>query len=282
MLAGVSDAPSAVPPAFAGVDQMPDPAMLVRAMDETSEWAATKVLRAQAEAWLTARAGDRYLDVGCGPGDAAIALARAAGAPVIGIDASQVMVDEASRRGQSAGVPVEFRVGDAQRLPFEDQTFAGCRSERTFQWLDDPPAALAEMARVTRPGGAVVVIDTDWGTFASHHPDPHLNERMKTALFGRRAGFMIGRRLRSMFDRGGFSDVEIVAATHLVTAWDPAVRPQPPGFPPFAMILQGIAESGAVTEEEAHTWARQLEQAGHDGEFFASLTMFAVAGRTPG
>ena len=47
------------------------------------------------------------------------------------------------------------------------------------------------------------------------------------------------------------------------------------------MILQGIAESGTVSEEEAVTWTQQLEQTARDGHFFASLTMFAVAGRKP-
>ncbi|HUQ62346.1 MAG TPA: methyltransferase domain-containing protein [Acidimicrobiales bacterium] len=279
----MSDAPSAVPLGFAGVDHMPDPAVLVRAMDETGTWPATQELRRQAITWLHAGNGRTFLDIGCGPGDAAIALAEKVGpgGRVVGIDASQVMVDEATTRAEAAAAAAEFRVGDAQNLEFADDTFDGCRSERTLQWVDSPETALAEFKRVTRPGGTVVVIDTDWGTFAPYHPDPQLTQRVQGAIFGRRPGFVIGRSLRSLFVKTGLDDVRVRAATHLIPDWDPTARPGPPGFPPFAMILQGISESGAVSEKEALTWIQQLEQTARDGHFCASLTMFAVAGRKP-
>ncbi|HEX8770275.1 MAG TPA: methyltransferase domain-containing protein [Acidimicrobiales bacterium] len=282
----MSDAASAVPAGFAAVDQMPDPAMLVRAMDETSQWPATVQLRRQAATWLLSDSGQDFVDVGCGPGDAAIALAQevAPAGRVVGIDASQVMIDEATRRASAAGVAgaaTDFRVGDAQDVGFEDETFDGCRSERTLQWVDSPEAALAEFKRVTRPGGTIVVIDTDWGTFAPYHPDAATTLRIQAALFGRRPGFTVGRRLRSMFVIAGLADVRVTAATHLMTDWDVATHPGPPGLPPLAMILRGVAESGAVSQDEAVTWAQQLEQAARDGHYCASLTMFAVAGRKP-
>lgn len=283
MIPGVSDPSSAFPPAFAAVDQMPDPALLVRTMDETSQWPATVLLRRQAITWLEPGAGQEFLDVGCGPGDAAIAVARemAASGRVVGVDASQVMVDEAARRADAGGVAAAFRIGDAQALEFDDDRFDGCRSERTLQWVDSPEHALAELKRVTRPGGNVVVIDTDWGTFAPHHPDPAMTERVKTSVFGQRPGFTIGRRLRSLFVNAGFDDIRITAATHLSVEWDPATRPSPAGFPPFSMILESVVSSGALSQDEADTWIEQLARTARDGQFFASLTMFAVAGRKP-
>jgi SAM-dependent methyltransferase len=279
----VTDQPTGVPPGFAAVDAMPDPAMLVRAMDETGEWPAIRQLRQQASEWLGARTDQRLLDVGCGPGDAAIALAEAMAGrgQVVGVDASQVMVDEANHRAEMAGVAAAFRVGDAQSLEFDDDSFDGCRSERTLQWLTEPQLALAELRRVTRPGGTIVVIDTDWGTFAPYHPDQAMTERVLSIVFGQRPGFLIGRRLRSMFIDAGLADVKVAAAVHLATDWDPAARPGPPGFPPFSMILGGVIESGGLSEAEADVWVEQLVQTARDHSFFASLTMFAVAGRKP-
>lgn len=257
--------------------------MLVRAMDETGEWEATKQLRHQASEWLRPEPGQKLLDVGCGPGDAAIGLALAIspGGEVVGIDASQVMVDEANRRADLADATAAFRIGDAQALEFDDDTFDGCRSERTLQWLDRPEDAVAELTRVTRPGGTVVVIDTDWGTFAPYHPDVATTEQIKTIMFSHRPGFVVGRRLRSMMLGAALTDVRIIAATHLACDWDPAVRPAPMGFPPFAMILRGIAESGNLSAGEVTAWIEQLEQTARDGQFFASLTMFAAAGCKP-
>ena len=69
------------------------------------------------------------------------------------------MVDEARRRGLPTAT-----VGDATSLPFPDDFFDGCWADRTFQHLADPHKALAELARVTRSGGRIVVVDPDYDT----------------------------------------------------------------------------------------------------------------------
>src|SRR4029079_18749561 len=77
---------------------------------------------------LAATPGSRLLEVGCGLGDDAAALARrvAPGGSVVAVDGSQAMVDEARRRyGDGAGL--SFEVADATRLPYEDATFDGSR-----------------------------------------------------------------------------------------------------------------------------------------------------------
>jgi len=67
---------------------------------------------------------------------------------------------------------VEFRQGDAHELPFPDANFDGCLSTLVFVHLADPARALAEMVRVTRSGGTIVLRENDYGTLAldSSHP----------------------------------------------------------------------------------------------------------------
>ena len=102
--------------------------------------------------------GDRVLDVGCGTG----VVARAAvdrvrpGGRVVGLDASPGMLAVARDRG--AGV--EWRQGSAERLPFEDGSFDAVTSQFALMFFDDRDGAVAEMARVLVPGGAVGV--TTW------------------------------------------------------------------------------------------------------------------------
>ena len=96
------------------------------------------------------------LDVGCGPGGFC-RLAAETGATVVGIDASQALV-EISRQRVPAG---HFDVGDMQFLPYENGSFDVVTGFNSFQYATDPVAALREAGRVARPGGTVHVVI--WG-----------------------------------------------------------------------------------------------------------------------
>ncbi len=97
-------------------------------------------------------AGERLLDVGCGPGALASALAHHAGAEnVCGVDPTEAFVERTHRRVPGA----DLRVARAEELPFEDGVFDRALSQLVFQFVDDPAAAAAEMVRVTRSGGLV-------------------------------------------------------------------------------------------------------------------------------
>ena len=73
-------------------------------------------------------------------------------------------VNDSYTTDAGTGLPVEFVLGNVERLPFADGAFTACRSERMFQHTSDPLQAMRELARVTRSGGQVVVFDTDWET----------------------------------------------------------------------------------------------------------------------
>ena len=100
--------------------------------------------------------GVRYLDVGCGAG-AAARLAAARGARVFGIDAAEAMIAIA-RENTSSGA---FEVGDLEALPFADAAFDVVTGFNAFQYAANPVVALREAGRVTRDGGAIVVMT--WG-----------------------------------------------------------------------------------------------------------------------
>ena len=102
------------------------------------------------------------LDVATGTGGLAIELARLAPDAVIcGLDISRGMVDVASARVErhGPGGTVRLLLGEALKLPFPDGTFDFAVSAYLLRNVGDLPAAFAEMARVTRPGGRVVAMD---------------------------------------------------------------------------------------------------------------------------
>lgn len=109
-------------------------------------------------------AGRRILDLACGPGAGLIALARAANWQVFGVDLSVRMVTLARRIAwaSSVGERCYFVVGDVSRIPFGDAFFDAVLMECTLSSMPDKAAALAEMARVTRPGGWVSIHDMAW------------------------------------------------------------------------------------------------------------------------
>lgn len=99
------------------------------------------------------------LDVACGPGILACALAGHA-RHVTGIDITPAMIAQAEARQAAAALGnVAWQVGDATALPFEDGRFDRVTTRYSFHHMPDPAAALAEMKRVCRPGGRIVVID---------------------------------------------------------------------------------------------------------------------------
>lgn len=114
--------------------------------------------------------GDRVLDLGCGTGKMGLLISDRA--RVVGVDVSMAMLHAARRatgatahpggRGREASGsrsrPALVQ-GSAFRLPFRDRAFAAAVSGFVLRNLDDLPKALAELARVVRPGGMVSLVD---------------------------------------------------------------------------------------------------------------------------
>jgi ubiquinone/menaquinone biosynthesis C-methylase UbiE len=101
---------------------------------------------------LAPRAGETWLDVGCGAGHVA-ELAAAAGADVTGIDLSPRLVGVAKARAEAGGYDIDYSVGDAENLAVADASFDIVSSSFGMIFAPDHAAAARELARVTRPGG---------------------------------------------------------------------------------------------------------------------------------
>jgi ubiquinone/menaquinone biosynthesis C-methylase UbiE len=104
--------------------------------------------------WLNAPNNLRWLDVGCGNGAFTEELiGRCAPAAVTAIDPSDDQL--AYARARPSARMADFRVGDAQKLSFDDDSFDAAAMALVIAFLPDPATAVAEMARVVRPGGLV-------------------------------------------------------------------------------------------------------------------------------
>jgi SAM-dependent methyltransferase len=119
----------------------------------------SRLVAPQFLAWLGVDAGAAWLDVGSGTGALSSAvLDTASPGSVMGIDSSEGFVGHA----RSAVPGATFVVGDAQSLPFEDDSFDVVVSGLVLNFVPDKPRAVAEMTRVARPGGTVAVYVWDY------------------------------------------------------------------------------------------------------------------------
>lgn len=104
------------------------------------------------------------LDVGCGVGQTACYLAETYGCRVVGVDISPKMVERSWERAKRKKLTgrVEFRVADAQELPFEDAAFDAVITESVTAFPEDKQQAVNEYTRVTKAGGAVGLNESTW------------------------------------------------------------------------------------------------------------------------
>jgi demethylmenaquinone methyltransferase / 2-methoxy-6-polyprenyl-1,4-benzoquinol methylase len=104
----------------------------------------------------------RVLDVATGTGDLALLIARShPDATIVGLDPSARMLDVGREKiaARSLGDRVTLEQGDAERLPYERASFDGLSIAFGIRNVPDRPAALAEMARVVKPGGRVAILE---------------------------------------------------------------------------------------------------------------------------
>jgi SAM-dependent methyltransferase len=107
--------------------------------------------------------GDAVLDIACGTGNAALAAAARGASPVVGVDLEPALLELA--REAAPGVPVDWRVGDAEALPVDGGAFNVVVSTFGVMYASDQPAAASELARAAAPSGRVVLANWVPGSF---------------------------------------------------------------------------------------------------------------------
>jgi SAM-dependent methyltransferase/GNAT superfamily N-acetyltransferase len=263
---------------YRNVDAARDPDSLAGQLDGIAAVPFLAAEKQRSLELLGLDAGDAVLDVGCGSGPELerLALIVGLGGRVVGLDRSGTLLGAARSRLVDVLGGVELVQGDAGALPFSDGEFDACRADRTLQHLASPSEALAEMGRVTRPGGRVVVTESRWGLVA-----PSLDQVVTDSILGlmatgsEQAGW-VGYRLAAMFEQSGLSDVRSVTGDHTVG--------DPDDFFVFTH-LHGLAADAAraavVTVAEATVWLERLTDLLARGEAFAMVLVLHVAGVKP-
>jgi SAM-dependent methyltransferase len=253
---------------FAHVDDQPDPQAWIGVLDRLRSDPHYAPYKARIADLLDPAPGRRYLEIGAGTGADAIDLARRCGVQVVGVDSSVAMVEEARRRGLAEAV-----AADADALPFDADRFDGAWADRTFQHLAEPGRALAEMTRVVRPGGMIVVADPDYGTQVVNIPDQELAERVLRFRAGV-GNWGLGHQMSRLFVEAGLTDVRADAFPIVLT--DPTALDNALGLRTWAGLA---ADQGLLEPEDVTRWEAALDAAAAGGWFLYTFCIFLTTGR---
>lgn len=211
---------------------------------------------------------DSVLEVGAGTGVVARAVARrvSTSTRVIAEDPSAPLLVAGRERAREAGLDdrIEFVEGDVHALDHPDRSFDVVIAHTVFSHIADPGQALREMARVTRPGGRVVVFDGDIASWTFTHPDTGLNASVHEALLGTvAANPHVMRDLPALADSSdlriaGF-DAHALAEAGSGSYWLSTADT----YVPLA------ARTGRIHADDADRWLEWQHRASDSGTFFA-------------
>lgn len=242
---------------------------LARALECQSSDFAWSVVPSPGEAWL---------DVGCGEGRFAIALKVAVGSQgrAVGVDLDTSQIARADQRSRRQRTAVEFVVGDATSLPFDDRCFDGCCCERVFQHLSNRERALREMLRVTKPGGWICVSDPDWDTLMIDAPNRDLTRKIVGHTCDQLRNGWSGRELPRLFCNAGLMPHSVLAGSLVLTDFNMADE-----LYALRASARRLGETGAAPIADIESWVSSLEQASANGQFFCCMTGLTVTAQKP-
>lgn len=222
------------------------------------------------------------LDAGCGPGADVIPMAKLIreGGTITGVDLSESMLADARNYAKVEGVEnrVSFVCASVSNLPFPDASFDSVRAERLFQVLPPekipPEQVFSELLRVLKPGGSMVLIDSDWASASVDFPDLDL-ERKFMDIFARkcRPNGYSGRQFKRWMAEAGLKDIQTRGFARIAETLDQC--------PLGAWLAEDAKKQGWASDEEADFWLNTLKQRDEAGSFYASANMVVTAGRKP-
>jgi len=220
---------------------------------------------------LALRPGERVVDIGAGPGFLVAEMA-AEGARVVAVDPS------ASMRELARGRDVDFEVvdGSAERLPLPDGSVDAAVATQVLEYVPDVPGALAEIRRVLRPGGRVLLLDTDWDSVVWHSGDPDRTRAVLDAWEEHLADPYLPRTLGGALREAGFVEVT-PSVWPLFNAGADRNTFSATLVPVIAAFVVGRR---GVTEESARGWVDDLAALG-EATFF-SINRYLFRARLPG
>jgi len=168
---------------------------LSQVYDRINPFIWNEAMRDEAIGWLDLDGDEKLLDIGCGTGFATEGLLQHLDT-VYGLDQSAHQLEKAYAKFGKGG-PVQFHRGDAERLPFKDDSFDVVWSSGSIEYWPNPVDALEEIRRIVKPGGTVLIVGPDY-------PNNTIFQKMADAIML----FYDEAEADRMFREAGFTEFE--------------------------------------------------------------------------
>ena len=223
---------------------------------------------------LSLQLGETVLDAGCGTGLLLELLAESVGqnGKAQGIDYSNDMLAVAqSRCGDMS--QVSLAQGSVEQLEFDSASFDAVTCTQVLLYVDDVKKALAEMVRVLKPGGRLVIVETDWDGAILNSSDADLTRRIFDAWDAAVSNPNLPRRLKPMLAAAGLSRIRVEAVPIINTQYSDIE---------FARSMVGnfadiACKHDVISSEQAAAWQADLQSLADRGEFFFAVNRFIVS-----
>jgi ubiquinone/menaquinone biosynthesis C-methylase UbiE len=220
------------------------------------------------------------LDLGCGTGVAARAIARRPdfSGRVTGIDRSPHLIGAAERLAREEGVvgKAEFRAGDSHTLELRDAEFDAVVAHTLFSHLDDPRAVLAEIVRVLKPGGRVGLFDGDYASLTFGSDDPAAGKATdETIINAIVTNPRVMRQMPQLLREAGLQPLStfayVVADVGRADFWDTSIK----------SLTRLLPKAGAMTEAQAADWVAAMFRRSDQGTFFGACNYYSYVAAKP-
>lgn len=223
--------------------------------------------------------GERILDIGCGPGLVTYDLAVAVGesGSVDGLDPSDAMCTLARER-LGCFQHVAVQIGSAEALPYNDSAFDAVVLSQVLLYVQDVPLALREVRRVLRPGGRLLICDTDWNSLVVNTGDKDRFDRIFAACCSTFVHAHLPPQLPGMLTHAGMPVCEI--STLGMTSFGDQIEGTFMENWAFNVVPEKAGSFG-LGEDDVQSWLDEQRELLQRGAFFACVHRFVFLARRP-
>lgn len=236
-----------------------------------------QVYKRQTFTLMRVGAGSRVGDIGCGTGEDAKKLSELVGAhgTVTGIDVSEAMLSEAKLRYADLR-NVAFVLSSADSVDAPTAYFDAVRLDRVLTHVPDIPTVFAELRRIVKPGGRIVISEPDMHGVWQSSRHPQISAKIFGAIADSCTQPYAARDLYHAFTDAGLIEVEL--HLHAAAMADPSAADIILNFE--ATIREMLAAS-SLTIEESTLWIEEFEEQKKRARFIGGITVFVVASTNP-
>jgi ubiquinone/menaquinone biosynthesis C-methylase UbiE len=234
-------------------------------------------IKKRASELMQIKADSQVLDIGCGPASDTISMSEYIGVNgrIVGIDNDPDMVEKANLEVKQRNITknIVHMQGNAQKLPFTDGEFDCVHAERLLQVLPESASTVvfAELNRVLKRNGRMVLVDSDWGSGSINFSDSLLERRLMEFFATKlRPNGFAGRQLLGLLKNSCFEEVSVEVFPHLARNFKET---------PFCDWLTREALAHKIaSKQEMDMWNQELTEKTVQGAYLSYVSMVIVAG----